>query len=366
LITTSSGNKFAKEASDWKWWDPSVVPKLKELYDDDYQIVIFSNQAGLTLHPDPNAKGPKSKTDRVAPFKQKCSAILSQINLPVTLYAATGKDIFRKPRPGMWNEFLSDYDLDAVDLENSVFIGDAGGRTAVVVAAGAGKGKDKKATAKDFSCSDRNFAHNVGIRYMTPEEFFLGESPRDFVRDFDLEKYPHTQQEDGAVLFEKKNDKEIVMFCGPPGAGKSTFFWKHLKPLGYERINQDILKSRDKCVAVATKHLDEGESVAIDNTNADAETRAVWVKLAQKHKLPIRCIWFKTPLAIAQHNEAVRSMNTTMNPEARTVLPTLAFSGFNSRFKEPKKSEGFSEVVEIEFSFTGSPEEYDVWGKYWL
>ncbi len=35
--------------------------------------------------------------------------------------------------------------------------------------------------AKDFSCGDRNLAHNIGIKYLTPEEFFLGEDARDFV-----------------------------------------------------------------------------------------------------------------------------------------------------------------------------------------
>lgn len=45
------------------------------------------------------------------------------------------------------------------------------------------------------------------------------------------------------LLFTKKNPLDIVILCGSPGAGKSTFYWKHLKPLGYERINQDILKT---------------------------------------------------------------------------------------------------------------------------
>lgn len=42
---------------------------------------------------------------------------------------------------------------------------------------------------------------------------------------------------------EKKNPVDVVLFCGSPGAGKSSFFWRHLKPLGYERVNQDTLKT---------------------------------------------------------------------------------------------------------------------------
>ena len=44
-------------------------------------------------------------------------------------------------------------------------------------------------------------------------------------------------------LYSKRNDQDIVLFCGSPGAGKSTFYWTHLQPLKYERINQDILKT---------------------------------------------------------------------------------------------------------------------------
>jgi hypothetical protein len=54
-----------------------------------------------------------------------------------------------------------------------------------------------------------------------------------------------------------------VLFVGSPGAGKSTFYEKILKSLGYIRINQDTLKTRDKCLKVAAEHLSEGKSVAI-------------------------------------------------------------------------------------------------------
>lgn len=81
-------------------------------------------------------------------------------------------------------------------------------------------------------------------------------------------------------LYSKKNAQEITLFCGSPGAGKSTFYWKQLQPLGFERVNQDILKTvschkcklpcaltntrkREKCLKVAGEYLDEGKSVAV-------------------------------------------------------------------------------------------------------
>lgn len=215
------------------------------------------------MHPDPNAKGPKNGVKpKVANFKQKCAAVLTQLNVPTTIYAATARDQYRKPRTGMWAEICKDYGilLDEIDLANSVFVGDAGGRLAY-----------GKASAKDFSCSDRNFAHNVGIAYKTPEEFFLDEPPRDFAREFDLAAHPYAdssgddegKETEEAVLFEKANKQDIVLFCGPPGAGKSTFFWTRLKPLGYERVNQDMLKTRVKCIKAATNFLEDGCSVVI-------------------------------------------------------------------------------------------------------
>ncbi|KAK1979184.1 polynucleotide kinase 3 phosphatase [Colletotrichum cereale] len=359
LITTASGKKHGDAATDWKWWHATVPGKLREMYNDQgYRIVVLSNQAGLVLHADPKAKTPKSTKDRVSAFKQKVNAVLTQLDLPISVYAATEKDIYRKPRPGMWRELCDDYDLAAdVDLQQSIFIGDAGGRIAV------------SKTAKDFSCSDRNFADNVGIEYKTPEEFFLGEKPRDFVREFDIVHYPYPEESEllrTGVLFEKKNKQDIVLCCGPPGAGKSTFFWKHLKPLGYERVNQDTLKTREKCVQAAKELLNDGQSIAIDNTNADPDTRAVWVQLAEKQNVPVRCVWFKTPLHICEHNNAVRSMNKSLNPESRTVLPKMAFNGFKSRFKEPKVKEGFQDITEVEFAFRGTKDEHEVWAKYWL
>ncbi|EOD43545.1 putative dna kinase phosphatase pnk1 protein [Neofusicoccum parvum UCRNP2] len=230
--------------------------------DQPRKIAIFdfvlSNQSGISLKSN-NSKAPKADLKRLSDFKAKATSILTQLDLPICIYAATAKDEFRKPRTGMWRQLLDDRGLgDApgtVDLEKSMFVGDAAGRSGSTTA------------TKDFSCSDRDFAANVGIAFHTPEEYFLGEGPKPFVRDFDPTKFlgevAGAATDAVPLLFSKKNPVDIVILCGSPGAGKSTFYWKHLKPLGYERINQDILKTRDKCLKVAADFLGESVPVAI-------------------------------------------------------------------------------------------------------
>ncbi|CAA9964302.1 polynucleotide kinase3phosphatase [Pyrenophora teres f. maculata] len=342
LITSASGRTFSRDASDWKWWDSSVPGRLKELHNDGFLIAIISNQGGISLKPDP--KTVKSDQKRLADFKTKVTAVLTQLDLPISIYAATSRDQYRKPRMGMWQELLEDYDVehaDTVDLENSVFVGDAGGREAVAGSA-----------AKDHSCSDRDFAANVGISFHTPEEYFRHEEPRPFVRAFEPTAYIGERAEQPiSAIFTKPATPEIVLFCGCPGAGKSSFYWKHLQPLGYARVNQDTLKTREKCVKAATAFLQEGTSAVIDNTNADPDTRAVWITLAHKLNVPIRCVLFTAPPKLCEHNDAFRALNIgpESNRESRTILPHIAFSGFASRYREPKSVEGFVDIITADF-----------------
>ncbi|KAL8899476.1 MAG: hypothetical protein Q9207_006181 [Kuettlingeria erythrocarpa] len=193
-----------------------------------YMVAILSNQGSIEL---------KSKSDQkknLAKFKSKANSVFIQLDIPILLLAATARDQYRKPRTGMWTELLEELDLDTSegpDLASSFFVGDAGGRAA----RGGGGAK------ADHSCSDRNFAANVGIDFKTPEEFFLQEPPHPFLRDFDPSNY--LKLDANPIVFEKKNVLDIVLFCGSPGSGKSTFYWKYLQHLGYERVNQDTLKT---------------------------------------------------------------------------------------------------------------------------
>ncbi|OWP01550.1 polynucleotide kinase 3 phosphatase [Marssonina coronariae] len=373
LITTSSGKKFAADAHDWKWWHSSVPTKLRKLYSDEgFRVVIVSNQGGISLKPD--IKAPKSSLSKLSLFQSKVSAVLGQLDIPISIYAATGKDKYRKPRTGMWTEILDDYDITPgdLDIDNSIFVGDAGGREAF------------NKQPKDFSCSDRNFAQNIGLKFSTPEEYFLGEAPRPFSRTFDPADYLKKSGPVAPEQYEKKNACDIVLFCGSPGAGKSTFYWKNLESLGYTRINQDTLKTvsfalivelrkrhltpdqREKCLKIAEQCLAEKKSVAIDSTNADPEVRKKWVDLATKHSIPIRCVLFTAGSQLCEHNDAVRALNSTMNPEGRAILPAMAFRGFASRYRRPQLDEGFQDITEVSFKFTGNEAEEQIWARYWI
>jgi bifunctional polynucleotide phosphatase/kinase len=302
IIATASGNRFAKDASDWRWWHVSVPAKLKQLHSEGIAIVFISNQAAVSLRSD--AKTPNGMRS-LNNWKAKVTNVLTTLDLPITVFAATGHDRFRKPRTGMWEKLLEGYDLSEegqVDLEGSVFIGDAAGRA----------GDKSQKVKKDHSCSDRDLAANVGICFHTPEEFFLGHEPKPYERSLNPNDYLDveltTDTEVSPLVFTKKNDVEIVLFCGSPGAGKSTFYWTFMEPLGYERVNQDLLKSRDKCIRVATQLVEGKQCVAVDNTNADKETRAIWVKLAAKLNVPIRLVHFTAPPKLCEHNDTVRAL----------------------------------------------------------
>ena len=77
---------------------------------------------------------------------------------------ATKKDEFRKPCTGMYNHFYNNINGGLlVNYNDSFFCGDAAGRPKTA------------SKAKDFSADDLKFAHNVGLKFFTPEELFLGE-----------------------------------------------------------------------------------------------------------------------------------------------------------------------------------------------
>lgn len=101
--------------------------------------------------------------------------------------------------------------------------------------------------------------------------------------------------------------QEVVLFVGVSGSGKSTFYEKIFKSAGYAWVNQDTLKTRDKCLSAVTDEISKGGKVVVDNTNTSVEVRKSYIAIAQTHKIPIRCVQFHVDLEVCQQNNLFRS-----------------------------------------------------------
>ena len=302
--------------------------------------MIFTNQGGIVI---------KKNAVNMTRFKTKVEKFLTHLDIPMLLYASTAKnDNYRKPRSGLWTLFARDIGLSgAIPVtENAVFVGDAAGRQ----------------IPKDFSACDRLFAENLGILFQTPEEYFEGKAQQSFAYPLDLNAFIPIKKQ--LCQFKASDALEMVVFVGMPASGKSTFYQKYIELHGHARINQDTLKSLSKCLSEARKNLEQGVSVCIDNTNRDRKTRSKWIDLAAQFNIKPRCIHFKTPLPIARHNNAVRTLSG-MVKEKRDFLPAIAFGDYEKKFQPPELSEGFSELDEIDFKFEGTEEERKIWSKWW-
>lgn len=96
IIVTQSGNVFPTNYNDWKLNFPDTSKTIKELSDNGYKIVVFTNQGGIGKH----------KVNEKL-FREKIENIFNVIETPVQVFVATHSDIYRKPAPGMWNTFVS-------------------------------------------------------------------------------------------------------------------------------------------------------------------------------------------------------------------------------------------------------------------
>ncbi|XP_072249061.1 bifunctional polynucleotide phosphatase/kinase [Leuresthes tenuis] len=330
IITTKSGKVFPTAPDDWRILYPEIQPRLASLLKKGYKVVFFTNQMGIT----------KGKL-RPEVFKSKVEDVLATLQLPVQVFVATGPGIYRKPVMGMWNHLCEKAnDGVTVDKTQSFYVGDAAGRPENWA-----PGKKKK----DFSCSDRLFALNIGLQFHTPEEYFLGWKSAPYsLPEFDPRKLATTARlydPPSASLTSLKT--EVIVAVGYPASGKSTFFHTHIIPNGYAYVNRDTLGSWQNCVSACERALREGRSVAVDNTNPDPESRKRYVDVAKAAGVSCRCFHFSASLEQAKHNNKFRDMVPSDSKHAK--VNDMVFYSYKKQFVAPALSEGFSEILHIHF-----------------
>jgi len=322
LIKTKSGKTHGENENDWLIFDDSVSNKLKQYVKDNYKLVIVTNQKGIST----------KKTDPEM-WKNKIQNIINSLQVNVTILCCTGDDHYRKPCTTLWDTYIKGY-----DKINSFYCGDAGSLPKRVI--------NNIEFKKDFSDTDLKFALNLNIKFIHRDEFIFNVVPKKF--DINYVKNLELYCKQTNYNFKSSDKQEIVLLCGLPASGKSHFAKNNIVPLNYCYINRDTLKTPAKCVSTTNLALKEGKSVVIDNTNVSKADRLVYIDLAKKYNVSVRCLLFTCPLELCKHNSHYRNFATDGLVQ---IISTIAYNIMNKKYEKPLVNEGFVSVDEIEFCF---------------
>ncbi|KAI5644290.1 polynucleotide kinase 3 phosphatase domain-containing protein [Phthorimaea operculella] len=327
LIKTKSGKVHPVDINDWQIAFPPIPEKLKDLLKRDFKIVILSNQA-------PIGNG----RVKIEDFKKKIEGLITKLAVPAQVFLATGKGFYRKPSVGMW-KILSEQKNDGIkiDMDESFYCGDAAGRLA-------NWAPGKK---KDHSMADKLMAENLGLKFYTPEQFFLGHS----ISNVPMAKPEFVPSELQPEPFNEKlisKEKEILVLVGFPGSGKS-FLAKQIEKKSdhkYVAVCRDVLGSWQKCASKAKELLQQGKSVIVDSTNPDVESRGRWTALAKEMRVECRCAKMTATMAHSRHNNKFRELMKINHLQVNDIV----YHSYKNKFTEPTPSEGFKEVIQVKFS----------------
>lgn len=163
------------------------------------------------------------------------------------------------------------------------------------------------------------------------------------------------------VTLPARDDAEIVMVLGLPGAGKSTIA-KGFADRGYLRLNRDetggmlrdLVPALDRALASGTSRI------VLDNTYVSRASRAAVLQAAAERGVPVRCIWLSTSIADAQINAASRIVErygrlldageiaVHRKRDTAAFLPTTQFR-YQRELEPPEASEGFARVDVVPF-----------------
>lgn len=313
LITTKTNNKFPKDKDDWKFL-PGVKEKLRDLYKENISIIIITNQGGI-----------KTKKQNINEWEQKIESIQEKLKIPLKIYCSIDKNSkYHKPIPTF-------YDLikKKIEIKDIFYVGDSIGRK------------------NDYSDVDIKFAYNCNIKFYVREKYFEN-------IDIDIPKinYPIKFIEDKPYdIFEfDKNEKYLIILTGIQASGKSFYVKNILKE--FERINQDELGSKLKCINKCKELIEKDKNIVIDNTNVDKKTRAEYIKIAKNYK--IWSIYIKCEDIIIKHNMLYR-----LYKEGK-YIPQIAYNIFKKKLEIPEEKEGFHKILQINFRYQKNKD----WEKY--
>jgi bifunctional polynucleotide phosphatase/kinase len=307
---------------------PGALEKLKSLISEGYNIIIISNQLRL----------------KDATLNKKIDNLAKYYQIPMEIYVSRARDQYRKPEIGILS--LLPQNLGKLEF----YVGDAANR------------------ANDFSDSDLKFAENAKIPFFTPEEYFANiksESiasninstnniintnntmtnvtsninPANTINSTSNINFINIPNLTNLKIKELDEHKQLmIIMVGYSASGKSSIS----KTFPVERINQDELKTKAKCISQCKKLLASGKSVVIDKTNPSKKTRAEFIAIAEEYKIPYVAVHIATSFEESLSRNQKRATETGIK-----AVPMIAYYKYRKDFEEPSLQEGFLNIYTI-------------------
>jgi len=297
LITPKGKHVFPKSIDDWKWKNDAVVPKLKDMYDKGYEIVIVSNQKKMT--------GDEVKT--------KATMIYKDLKIPFVFISGHSDIYYRKPQLGLW-EVLIEYifkDIKYIDINASIFIGD--------------------------SEADLYFARNTNIKFIHTDTYFLGIQNKEFVK-IESTEHPMTKWVSNDVYSIPQlssSSKHLVIMVGSPASGKS-YYSQELESKGFLRINKDTMKTDKVIEKTFNDGIKNSLNIVIDNTNPTKESRAKMISVAKKASYFVTIVWMNFPISVVEYLDNYR-IAKYKNQEFH--VPIVGMRVYYKKLEKPTKQE---------------------------
>lgn len=276
IVKPLNGRTFPRNSNDWQYLRPNVLEIIRNLSKKYDYIVIRSDQT----------RGWKINM---------IFWVMLDLNIPNIKFVISVCKKYNKPDTTL---FLKEFPI--FDKQNSFYCGDALNRVT------------------DWSGVDKEFAERLNIPIYSPEEMF----PIDKI----LIEYNLTF-----------NEPTIVIMCGFPGSGKSTFAQSINNSVV---IHGDIFKTTEKMLKEGKKYVNGLKTIIFDAVNATIDKRSEYINFAKQYNFNnVICVYLRLPIDKCIDRICKRVL------EGGKHVPKVALYTLRNKFFEPSITEGFKMIT---------------------
>jgi predicted kinase len=131
---------------------------------------------------------------------------------------------------------------------------------------------------------------------------------------------------------------ELIVFCGIPASGKTTFYRERFLAT-HVRVSLDLLKTRQREDILLFACFAAQQPVVVDNTNPLAEQRTRYVQLAKAAGFRAVLYFFDVSTRTAVGRNSGR--------EGKAKVANVAIFGSQKKLQRPTADEGFDEMFRV-------------------